>query len=128
MKKLTIVLMGLLLVAASYRLNAQVSSDRILHAADEPQNWLTYSGTYTSQRYSLLKQLDDLMIEEENTLRVQPCFSPVWDTALALNTLAATGVPPDCEPAVDECSHNAQASPRASGPLDGPEHVGRRWK
>ena len=50
--------MGFLLVAASYRLNAQVSSDRILHAADEPQNWLTYSGTYTSQRYSLLRQLD----------------------------------------------------------------------
>jgi len=34
------------------------------------------------------KQLDDLMIEEDDTLRVQPCFSPVWDTALALNSLA----------------------------------------
>ena len=32
-----------------------------------------------------LKQLDMLMIEEDDTLRVQPCFSPVWDTALALN-------------------------------------------
>ena len=30
-----------------------------------------------------LKQLDDLMIEEDDTLRLQPCFSPVWDTALA---------------------------------------------
>jgi squalene-hopene/tetraprenyl-beta-curcumene cyclase len=38
-----------------------------------------------------LKQLDDLMIEEEETLRVQPCFSPVWDTALALNALAMAG-------------------------------------
>lgn len=35
-----------------------------------------------------LKQLDDLMIEEEDMLRVQPCFSPVWDTALAVNALA----------------------------------------
>ena len=35
-----------------------------------------------------LRQLDDLMIEEEDTLRVQPCFSPVWDTALAVNALA----------------------------------------
>jgi len=35
-----------------------------------------------------LKQLDDLMIEDGDTLRVQPCFSPVWDTALALNSLA----------------------------------------
>jgi squalene-hopene/tetraprenyl-beta-curcumene cyclase len=39
-----------------------------------------------------LRQLDDLMIEEEGTLRLQPCFSPVWDTALALNALAATGM------------------------------------
>ena len=35
-----------------------------------------------------LKQLDDLMIEEGDTLRLQPCLSPVWDTALALNALA----------------------------------------
>jgi squalene-hopene/tetraprenyl-beta-curcumene cyclase len=39
-----------------------------------------------------LKQLEDLMIEEGDRLRVQPCFSPVWDTALALNGLAATGL------------------------------------
>jgi squalene-hopene/tetraprenyl-beta-curcumene cyclase len=40
-----------------------------------------------------LKQLEDLMIEEDETLRLQPCFSPVWDTALALNALAAAGMP-----------------------------------
>ncbi len=39
-----------------------------------------------------LKQLDDLMIEADNTLRLQPCFSPVWDTALTLNALADTGL------------------------------------
>jgi squalene-hopene/tetraprenyl-beta-curcumene cyclase len=38
-----------------------------------------------------LKQLEDLMIEEGDRLRVQPCFSPVWDTALSLNALAAAG-------------------------------------
>ena len=27
-------------------------SDRLLRAADEPQNWLTYSGGYSSQRHS----------------------------------------------------------------------------
>jgi squalene-hopene/tetraprenyl-beta-curcumene cyclase len=37
---------------------------------------------------SALKQLKDLMIEEDDTLRLQPCFSPVWDTALTLNALA----------------------------------------
>jgi len=45
------------------------------------------------------KQLDDLMIEEGDTLRLQPCFSPVWDTALALNALAAAGTK-GCELAV----------------------------
>jgi squalene-hopene/tetraprenyl-beta-curcumene cyclase len=41
-----------------------------------------------------LRQLDALMIEEGDTLRLQPCFSPVWDTALTLNALADAGVPP----------------------------------
>jgi alcohol dehydrogenase (cytochrome c) len=34
-----------------------VSFNRILHAQDEPQNWLTYSGTTFSQRHSLLTQI-----------------------------------------------------------------------
>lgn len=35
-----------------------------------------------------LEQLDRLMIEENDTLRLQPCFSPVWDTALTINALS----------------------------------------
>ena len=35
----------------------QVTFDRLLHAAAEPQNWLTYSGTLASQRYSTLSQI-----------------------------------------------------------------------
>jgi squalene-hopene/tetraprenyl-beta-curcumene cyclase len=38
-----------------------------------------------------LEQLDNLMIEEEETLRLQPCLSPVWDTALTLIALADAG-------------------------------------
>src|SRR6266571_1849503 len=34
-----------------------VSFDRILKANQEPQNWLTYSGTTMSQRHSLLTQI-----------------------------------------------------------------------
>ena len=40
-----------------------------------------------------VKQLDDLMIEEDGTLRLQPCFSPVWDTALTLIALSDAGLP-----------------------------------
>src|SRR6202035_5765719 len=39
-------------------LHAQVTSERLLHASDEPQNWLTYSGSYASQRYSALQQIN----------------------------------------------------------------------
>jgi squalene-hopene/tetraprenyl-beta-curcumene cyclase len=44
-----------------------------------------------------LKQLEDLMIEENDTIRLQPCVSPVWDTALALNALAAAQEPGDAQ-------------------------------
>src|SRR5438874_224864 len=37
--------------------SAQVLFDRILRATNEPQNWLTYSGTTMSQRYSLLTEI-----------------------------------------------------------------------
>lgn len=47
----------------------------------------------TAEMSYALKQLDDLMIEENGSVRVQPCVSPVWDTALAVNALASAGVP-----------------------------------
>jgi alcohol dehydrogenase (cytochrome c) len=47
----------MLIVSLPYHLHAQVTYDRILNAAAEPQNWLTYGGTYTSQRYSALTQI-----------------------------------------------------------------------
>src|SRR5580658_4599707 len=38
-------------------MQAQVTFDRILNAAKEPQNWLTYSGSTMSQRHTLLTQV-----------------------------------------------------------------------
>ena len=35
----------------------QVTSERLLRASAEPQNWLTYSGGYASHRYSLLTEI-----------------------------------------------------------------------
>src|SRR5580704_12180602 len=45
----------LMLVAGS--LSAQVSFDRLLNADKEPHNWLTYSGSFMSQRHSPLTQV-----------------------------------------------------------------------
>jgi len=73
---------AVLLVAASYRLDAQVTSDRILRAAEEPQNWLTYSGGYSSQRYSLLKQIDTSTVKnlELKWMFQNQVFGP-WETS-----------------------------------------------
>src|SRR5687768_16487853 len=37
---------------------AEVTNDRLINAAKEPQNWLTYSGTYNGWRYSPLDQVN----------------------------------------------------------------------
>ena len=36
----------------------EVSTQRLLHAADEPGNWMIYGGNYWNQRYSKLKQIN----------------------------------------------------------------------
>ncbi len=41
------------------------------------------------------EELHRLEIEQGDTLRVQPCISPVWDTALCSMALSSAGVAPD---------------------------------
>jgi alcohol dehydrogenase (cytochrome c) len=50
-----LVLCALALVGQS--IAAQVTAERLLAAAREPHNWLTYSGNYASTRYSELTQI-----------------------------------------------------------------------
>jgi len=50
-------LLTALVLGAPIPADAQVTSQRIERAASEPQNWLTYGGTYMSQRYSALNQI-----------------------------------------------------------------------
>src|SRR5882672_315087 len=38
--------------------SAQVTPQRLLDAAKEPQNWLMYSGDYAGRRYSALDQIN----------------------------------------------------------------------
>ncbi len=42
-----------------------------------------------------LKAVDRFAIETEHTYRVQPCVSPVWDTAWAMRSLVDSGFAPD---------------------------------
>jgi len=42
------------------------------------------------------RQLEGLVIEDESGTRVQPCLSPVWDTAISLRSLFAAGADGNC--------------------------------
>lgn len=58
-----------LLLAAGLAIGEEVDSARLDRAVDEPQNWLTYYGTYESWRYSPLDQINRSNIEQ---------LRPVW--------------------------------------------------
>ena len=61
----------ILIAAAAGVLHGQVTYERLLRTADEPQNWLTYSGAFHSQRHSQLAQITPSNAEN---LRLQWVF------------------------------------------------------
>lgn len=56
-RRAALLVLALLVVAQRTDPRAQVTADRLLNASKEPQNWLTYSGGYFSQRHSPLTQI-----------------------------------------------------------------------
>jgi squalene-hopene/tetraprenyl-beta-curcumene cyclase len=42
-----------------------------------------------------IRQLERFEMEEGDTIRLQPCLSPVWDTAIAMVALEEAGLPPN---------------------------------
>ena len=56
MTRSSVFALGLFLLISS-PLNAQVTFERLLNAVEEPHNWLTYSGSYSSNRHSALDQI-----------------------------------------------------------------------
>ena len=45
--------------------------------------------------YREIKEFSRFEIEERDTIRMQPCVSPVWDTCIAMVALEEAGLPPD---------------------------------
>jgi alcohol dehydrogenase (cytochrome c) len=72
---------AVLIGAWSLPVHAQVTAQRLASASSEPQNWLTYSGSYYSQRYSTLDQITPANVKN---LKLQWVYqSPVagnWQT------------------------------------------------
>jgi alcohol dehydrogenase (cytochrome c) len=52
------------LLASPSAAQVNVPPERILGAAGEPENWLTYNGTYSSQRYSTLDEITPGNVDE----------------------------------------------------------------
>lgn len=53
---------------------------------------------YTNDSYLVahgIRELEKLRIEDEETLHLEPCLSPVWDTAITVNALHEAGLAPD---------------------------------
>jgi squalene-hopene/tetraprenyl-beta-curcumene cyclase len=53
---------------------------------------------YTNESYLVahgIREMQRLEIEEGDTVRLQPCFSPVWDTAISINALNEAGLRAD---------------------------------
>ncbi|HEY3453683.1 MAG TPA: PQQ-binding-like beta-propeller repeat protein [Bryobacteraceae bacterium] len=69
--------------------SAQVTSERILHANKEPQNWLTYGGGYASQRYSLLTQLNPTNAKD---LKLKWVYRPKYMEKMEATPLVVDGV------------------------------------
>jgi alcohol dehydrogenase (cytochrome c)/quinohemoprotein ethanol dehydrogenase len=63
---------------AGTRAAADVSEQRLLHAASEPAQWMTYGGTYEEQRFSGLRK-----INRENVKRLGLAWFADYDTNLA---------------------------------------------
>ena len=72
----------LLLSIVPGALSAQVPPERLLRAAAEPQNWLTYSGSYFSQRHSPLRDVTAVNVKD---LELKWVFQ-----AQSLNSFSAT--------------------------------------
>lgn len=49
------------------------------------------------------RELDRFIVEEADHIRIQPCFSPVWDTGIALYALTEAGYTAASDPRVDRC-------------------------
>jgi alcohol dehydrogenase (cytochrome c) len=70
-------------------LAAQVSPERLLNAQKEPQNWLTYSGGYMSQRHSPLTQITTSNVKD---LELKWVFQARWLDYYQATPLVVDGI------------------------------------
>ena len=75
-----------------------LSFDRLTHAEREPQNWLTYWGSYASEHFSELKQIDRRNVSQLQARWAMPMASsvPLESTPLVVDgVMYVSGAPGD---------------------------------
>jgi alcohol dehydrogenase (cytochrome c) len=94
---------SLFMLAGAGSLWAQVSWERLLNANREPQNWLTYSGTMQSQRYSTLSEIkpDNVKNLELKWVFQARSFEKFEATPLVVDGVMYTVQPPNDIVALD---------------------------
>jgi alcohol dehydrogenase (cytochrome c) len=100
----TRVLLTVLLTTISLiPLGAQVSFERLLRADSEPHNWLSYSGSFLSQRYSQLAQItpDNIKNLELQWILQARTVEKFEATALVVDGIMYTVQPPNDLVALD---------------------------
>ena len=124
-----LVLVGLL----SVRVHGQVTVQRLINAATESQSWLTYSGSYWSQRYSLLDQITPANVKN---LKLQWVYqAPVagnWQTTpiVADGVMYITQRPNDVlalDPVTGRVDHSVRPTVCNIVPLDEMQGEGVTW-
>ena len=120
MKARRLVLPAALTLAAFHAAWAQVTFDRILHADREPQNWLTYSGTFASQRFSALNQIG---VNNVGNLELQWVFQ-----ARSLEKFEATPLVVDGVMYTVQAPNDVVALDAATGGSSGRGSITRRRK
>src|SRR5215831_18290053 len=88
---------------AAVPLTAQLTFERLLKAESEPQNWLTYSGSYKGWRYSKLDQLNRQNVQNLKVAWVyqMPTTHRVETTPLVVDGVMYLSEPPSNVVALD---------------------------
>jgi len=115
-------LLSLVASTAGPSIAQNVPYERILHSQGEPQSWLTYGGSYFSQQFSRLKQINKQNISQ---LKVAWIYQPARPVAnLESSPIVADGVMYITEPPSTVTALDVRTGLRLwsySPPL--PEHV-----
>jgi alcohol dehydrogenase (cytochrome c) len=86
-RRIVFALTLLIVCVLTFRVDAQVTYERLLKAAQEPQNWLTYNGSYMSNRYSTLDQITASNVKnlEQKWVLQNRVFGPWQSTPLVVD-------------------------------------------